>query len=218
MTGQDTGDEKVERVAGWWVLCAVLGPFGFGTPAGFAYAAHRSGTRRWYAWAAIWGALTTIGIVLAALAPREGAQFMLGALMIYGTWLGGAAHALVVRPDYVRKVAARGTDPLGPARERLAQRARARQLALEQPDLAREIGLGRPDLPGAHAMDVVDVNHAPVEALAELPGIDAELAGRLVAAREEVKGFVSVEDAGVVLDLDTTTVDRLSRQAVFLPF
>jgi DNA uptake protein ComE-like DNA-binding protein len=89
---------------------------------------------------------------------------------------------------------------------------------VEQPDLAREIGLGRPDLPGAHAMDVVDVNHAPVEALAELPGIDAELAGRLVAAREEVKGFVSVEDAGVVLDLDTTTVDRLSRQAVFLPF
>ncbi len=87
MTGQDTGDEEVERVAGWWVLCAVLGPFGFGTPAGFAYAAHRSGTRRWYAWAAIWGALTTIGIVLAALAPREGAQFMLGALIIYGTWL-----------------------------------------------------------------------------------------------------------------------------------
>lgn len=57
-----------------------------------------------------------------------------------------------------------------------------------------------------------------MEALAELPGIDAELAGRLVAAREEVKGFVSAEDAGMVLDLDTTTVDRLSRQAVFLPF
>ncbi len=33
-----------------------------------------------------------------------------------------------------------------------------------------------------------------------------------------MKGFVSVEDAGVVLDLDTTMVDRLSRQAVFLPF
>jgi len=65
---------------------------------------------------------------------------------------------------------------------------------------------------------VVDVNHAPVEALAELPGIDAELAGRLVAAREEVKGFVSAEDAGMVLDLDPPTIDRISRVAVFLPF
>ena len=67
-------------------------------------------------------------------------------------------------------------------------------------------------------MDVVDVNHAPVEALAELPGIDAELAGRLVAAREEATGFVSAQDAGVVLALGPTTVDRISRRAVFLPF
>jgi DNA uptake protein ComE-like DNA-binding protein len=67
-------------------------------------------------------------------------------------------------------------------------------------------------------MGVVDVNHASPEALSQLPSEDAELAGRLVAAREEVTGFVSAQDAGVVLDLDPTTVDRISRRAVFLPF
>ena len=57
--------------------------------------------------------------------------------MIYGTWLGGAAHALVVRPDYVRK---------------------------------------------------------------------------------EVGGFRSAPELGAVIDVDATTVERIGRAAVFLPF
>ena len=40
----------------------------------------------------------------------------------------------------------------------------------------------------------LDLNRATAEELAELPGIGAELAGRIVACREEWDGFESVEE------------------------
>lgn len=91
-------------------------------------------------------------------------------------------------------------------------------LVRREPEVARELGVGRPDVPGAGHMGVIDVNHASAEALAELPGVDVDLAQRLIDARESVQGFASAEDAGVVLDLHPTTVERIARQAVFLPF
>src|ERR1700678_3994048 len=45
------------------------------------------------------------------------------------------------------------------ARERLAQREKALELARENPQLALEAGVGRPDLPGAYDGGLVDVNH-----------------------------------------------------------
>jgi DNA uptake protein ComE-like DNA-binding protein len=49
-----------------------------------------------------------------------------------------------------------------------------------------------------------------------LPGIAADLAGRIVAGREQAGGFSSAEDLGVLLDLPPATVDKLRDQAVFL--
>ncbi len=209
------GDHDTEGVRGWWVLAGLVP---FGTPAGFLYAAHRSGTRRWYAWAAVWAVLWAVSVVMANTGPEDGALATGGSVFLVGVWLGGLTHGLAVRRDYVRQVTDPEHDPVEAARSRLQERERAKELARADPELARELGVGRPELPGAQAMGVVDLNHASAEALTQLPGVDAQLAGRLVAVREEMKGFVSVEDAGVVLDLDTTTVDRLSRQAVFLPF
>jgi hypothetical protein len=211
-------DRDPDRVGGWWVLWAILVPFGFGTPAGFLYAAHRARARRWYVWAAVWAALVATGVVMTEVGPEDGALDTGGSLSLFAVWIAGAAHALAVRPDYVRRVSSGGGDPLTDAQARLKQRERAQQLARDKPDLARELGVGRPDLPDAEDMAVVDVNHAPVQAVAQVPGIGFELAERLVAARQEVGGFASAEDAGVVLDLDPTTVDRISRRAVFLPF
>lgn len=67
-------------------------------------------------------------------------------------------------------------------------------------------------------MGVVDVNHASAAALAQLAGVDAQLAARLVAVREEVGGFRSAPELGAVIDVDATTVERIGRAAVFLPF
>jgi DNA uptake protein ComE-like DNA-binding protein len=77
--------------------------------------------------------------------------------------------------------------------------------------------VGRPDLPGAYDGGLVDVNHAPVEIIATLPGFDRELARRALAAREQVDGFSSLEDLGTVLDLPGDQVEDLRHHVVFLP-
>jgi hypothetical protein len=109
-------------------------------------------------------------------------------------------------------------DPrLDGARERLAQHQQALALAHENPQLALEAGVGRPDLPGAFDGGLVDLNHAPSEIIACLPTCDAELADRIVATREQVDSFASLEDFGLVLDLPGDQVECLRDRVVFLP-
>src|SRR5205809_631686 len=81
--------------------------------------------------------------------------------------------------------------------------------ARERPELALELGIGRPDRAGAEAAGLVDVNNAPLSVLLGLPGVDDALATRIVEARAQINGFSSVQDLGSVLDLDAYTVERL---------
>ena len=106
---------------------------------------------------------------------------------------------------------------LDAARDRLAQHEKALTLAREDPRLAVEAGVGRPDVPGAFDGGVVDINHAPVEVIACLPNFDADLARSLVKTREEIDGFASLDDLGIVLDLPGNQVERLRDYVVFLP-
>lgn len=121
--GDDTDGPK-----GWWVLWPILVPLGFGTPAGFLYAAFRSGARRWYAWALMWAVLVAAGVVLSEVGPEDGALDTGGSLFLFAVWFGGAAHALAARPEYVRRISDPQHDHVGAARSRLEQRARARSL------------------------------------------------------------------------------------------
>lgn len=109
-------------------------------------------------------------------------------------------------------------DPrLRAAEERLARRQRALRLARENPQLAIEAGIGRPDIRGAFHGEVVDVNNASAGALAGLPGINHPLALRIVAVRNRMDGFSSLEDLGLVMDLPGDTVERFRGLVVFLP-
>lgn len=110
-----------------------------------------------------------------------------------------------------------GDPRLADARERLAQHEKALELAHEDPLLALEAGVGRPDLPGAFDGGLIDLNHAPAEVIATLPSCDSELAGHIVAVREHVDGFTSLEDLGTVLDLPGNQVEHLRHRVVFLP-
>ena len=108
-------------------------------------------------------------------------------------------------------------DRLQEARERLAERERAVELARENPQLALEAGIGRPDIPGADHGGVVDMNHAPAQVIEALPGLDERLAKQILEARDRISGFASLEDLGMVLDLPGDEVERLRGRVVFLP-
>ena len=84
--------------------------------------------------------------------------------------------------------------------------------------MAWELRIGRPDLPREFDDGgLVDVNHVPARALAELPGMTPELVERVVRVREECGGFTSVEELSALADLPPALTPRLAEFAVFLP-
>ena len=89
-------------------------------------------------------------------------------------------------------------------------------MARARPALAAELGVGRPDVPGADHHGLVDVNSAPVEVLARLPGVDDALAAEIVRMRGELGRFSSVAELGAVMELPAPTVEDLRERVVFL--
>jgi hypothetical protein len=69
--------------------------------------------------------------------------------------------------------------------ERRAKRKAARELLIKDPAMARELGIGRPDLHlGYDDGGLVDINTATAESLSQLCGIAPNRAGEIVAARQ----------------------------------
>jgi hypothetical protein len=103
-------------------------------------------------------------------------------------------------------------------RRRRALRQQARELARGDPTLARELCVGRPDLP-RHYDDggLVDVNHASAEALAQLPGITRELAERIERVRTHLGPFTSAEELSATAGLPPALTPDLVEFALFLP-
>jgi DNA uptake protein ComE-like DNA-binding protein len=64
---------------------------------------------------------------------------------------------------------------------------------------------------------LVDLNHVQAEVLERSPGVDAELAVRILDLRSEGVGSASLEDMDLVLDLPLATLHELQDVAVFLP-
>ena len=56
-----------------------------------------------------------------------------------------------------------------------------------------------------------------MEDIADLPGIDADTARRIVATRDGVGGFSSLEDLGMTMDLRGDVVEGLRGRVVCIP-
>jgi Helix-hairpin-helix motif len=186
-------------------------PFGVTTWAAFLYIGIRARRPRWLVWAGLYAGMFAGFAALENPAhPSETAKSVALGLLL-AAWIGGGTHAIAVSGNAIRRIH-RGHDPaMEAAQDRIDRRAEGRHLLASRPALAREIGVGRPDLPGASDYGLVDVNHASAAALARLPGITQQLADRIVGQRAQVGGFTSAEDLGVLLDLSTGHRRRAAR-------
>jgi DNA uptake protein ComE-like DNA-binding protein len=198
----------------WWAGSLI--PFGFLTPVLFAVAAVRGRNRAWWGWAGLYGVAVYGGLALYIAATSESDLEESAALVTVIGWVAGIVHAFVARFEYARRLGGPAS-PIERARDAIGRRREAQQLAQREPLTALEMGVGRPDVPGATHMGVVDVNHAAEEALGGLPGVSDALAREIATARVQVDGFESVEDLGEVLRLDGDVVEDLRPYVVFLP-
>lgn len=203
-----------------WAL-APLYTIGLATWAVFLYAAIRR--RSWW----LGGAAAVYAVLLAVFAIAESPAkpgplaSTIGALAWLACGFGGTAHALAIR----RRVFFPVVDPQDAALkqaeeqvlERRKLRERARELATRDPGLARELGIGRPDLRrNYNDGGLVDVNHAPASALETLPGMTAGLAAKAVTLRQERGAYVSADDLCNALDMSPDTVSDLADRTIYL--
>ncbi|MBO0732592.1 MAG: helix-hairpin-helix domain-containing protein [Acidimicrobiaceae bacterium] len=202
------------RRKGWLLLTL---PLGFTTWAAFLYIGLRARRPRWLVWAGVYGGLLAGFLVLdAPHKPSSTAEGVAAALALL-CWVGGGIHALAISNDAERKMKGAVDPALDAARSRIERRAEGRRLLQQNPALAKEAGVGRPDRPGADSFGLVDVNHAGAHAIAHLPGVTAELARQIVDARDKTGPFSSVDDLGALLQLPPHVLDEMRDQAVFVP-
>ncbi|MFC5752645.1 ComEA family DNA-binding protein [Actinomadura rugatobispora] len=133
----------------------------------------------------------------------------------------GCGHAFAVRRKVFDPHGLSGVDneaAIEAVRRQRALRQKARELAAGDPGLAKELRIGRPDLPRKYNDGgLVDVNHAPAEALTLLPGVTPELAVRIERVRAETGGFMSAEELSALAGLPATLTAEVADYAVFIP-
>lgn len=90
------------------------------------------------------------------------------------------------------------------------KRAEARRLLASDPAMARELRIGRPDLP-RHFDDggLVDINHVPAVALVKELGLTADQAVRVIDNRERLGGFTHPDDLVNYGELEIAVYDRI---------
>jgi DNA uptake protein ComE-like DNA-binding protein len=207
----------------WLLLCLL--PLGFGTWVPIV-AGLRARRPLWTGLGIALCGLAVAGLVLSSVTP-EGEDDSLAGMLIVLPWVAGAALTFAITPSYRRRRAiiedVEDSEHLSERRRliheqsfalRERERERGRTLVRSDAHAALERGVGRPDVAGADHCELIDVNHAPAGVLQMLPGIDADLARRIVATRTEVGRFDSVADLGFVLDLDPDATERLERVAI----
>ena len=197
----------------WWVLLAV--PLGLTTWAAFLYAGLRTKRKSLLGFAALYGATLAGWLVLDAGNAR-GTAAAGGAALWVVTWIGGLVHALAIRRTVAIDLGIAESPAMLRAARDVERRAYGRELLQKNPALARQVGVGRPDLPTSDSYGLIDVNHASSATLATLPGMSDELAGRVAGFCAEGGSFVSVEDLGLFLELPAAAVDATREQAIFI--
>lgn len=103
------------------------------------------------------------------------------------------------------------------AQARRQLREQYRQLAGNDPALARELGVGRPDR--QREVDdggLLDFNALPADVLASAAELTAELAEQVVAARQRYGALHSVDELVVYTQMPGPVAERLRPYAVFL--
>jgi len=224
-TGQATAIQRLE--AGGWYFAVTIFTAGFLAAVPFWHAARKLDRPTVKRLALIYTALDAFLVVLMILTPDPNADGSSGDSAI-STIGGMTATAVVIvgclqlrslRRDVYGRPGARPASADPAVARALAARQRrteARQLWAKDPALARELGIGRPDLGrGYDDGGLVDLNTAGAPLIATVAGIEQEHAEGIVAARTTRGGtYFNLAEAFVDVSLPPHVQEQLREHAV----
>ena len=199
---------------------------GFLSPVPFlAYAVMTRTRRDWAVFAGYLAATVAIIIALSATKENTAPNDAVGLFIVALAGCAAAHAAVLFRPSRgVMAGAAPGSlstrqrnqAAVAAARDKLERRKEARHLLATNPALARDLKIGRPDLPRDYDDgDLVDVNHVPVGVFSSGLGLTPIEARDVVAARDKLGRFVSAEEVCEYTQLSPDRVDELRDLMIF---
>jgi helix-hairpin-helix protein len=200
-----------------WAVIPLI-TFGLATWAVFLYAAIRR--RSWWLGGAAAAYLGLLAVFLATGNESASVGEGISATSLVVCMIGGCAHAFAIRGRVFGSeppsAGYRLTEAEQEALQRRKLREEARAVVTRDPALARELGIGRPDLRRDYDDGgLVDVNHAPAAVLATLPGMTDEMGARVVELRGSRGAFMSAEDLSLTLDMQPDWVPALADMTVY---
>ena len=190
-----------------------------------AYALIQRRRRDWAVFAVYLAATVAMIVALAAVKTNSGAGAGVGGFIVALAGCAAVHAAILFRPS--RGVSSLGASmPLSPrqrnreavaqARSRIERRKDARHLAATNPSLARDLRIGRPDLPREYDDGgLVDVNHVPAAVLAGPLGLSPAEVSDVLAARDKLGRFASADELCAYTSLAPDRVDELRDLMIF---
>jgi hypothetical protein len=217
-----------ERLAdGGWYFAVTIFTAGFLAAVPFWHAARRLGRPALRRLALAYTAIDAFLVVLMALTPPQNPDgssgnptiSTIGGMTVVAVVIVGCLQLRGLRREVYGLPGTRPTSADPAVARALAarqRRAEARQLRAKDPALARELGIGRPDLGrGYDDGGLVDLNTAPAALIAEVCGIDQAQADAIAAAREARGGaFFNVDEVFVDVAMPPHVQDQLREHAV----
>jgi hypothetical protein len=193
-----------------WALLPLLS-WGLLAPVPFIHAAVRLRTVGMWLVAACyvlaWAVVGPAGVLAQDPDPNDA----VAAFSQLGLVVAATAHAFVLRPRVFPAPGA-GDPAVAAALEARERRGRARAMLASDPALARELRIGRPDLPRQFEDGgLVDVNHVPAQVLVDRLGLTPEEAGRVVEARAQLGRYSSPAELAVYAELPDAAVEAVRR-------
>lgn len=215
---------------GRWYYTVNIATCGLGAWIPFVHASSRLNDRSLYRYAATFGALAMLAMALVSLSPTdgqgdpEGPLATAGAVVALGIMVFASIKVTPIRRSIYLDPAPPApkpvTDPaLANALAARERRSEARRVVANDPMLARDLKIGRPDLPREYDDGgLVDLNNAPSSALVSACGLTEEAAGRIVAQRQSLPGgFSSIQEALVFSEQSDVDSRVLQERGVLLP-
>ena len=208
----------------WWASVPVWS-LGFLSPVPFLIYAITHRTRRdWAVFAGYLAATVVMLVALGASGSNSAATAGVGGFIIALAGCAATHAAVLFRPS--RGVPQLSGAPLSmrqrnqaavaAAKDQLDRRKQARHLVATNPALARDLRIGRPDLPRDYDDGgLVDVNHVPVGVFSSGLGLTPIEARDVVAARDKLGRFVSAEELCEYTQLSPDRIDGLRDLMIF---
>jgi hypothetical protein len=175
--------------------------------------------RRARDWAVFAGYLVASIVVLTLMSiagPADAVSATAGTLAIAVMAVAGAHTFVAFRPLPESSGSLASEQALTTARDRMHRRQQARELAMHNPVLARDLRIGRPDMP--HDYDdggLVDVNQVPGDVLASCLGLTPAESAAVVEARDQLGRFGSPEELSVYAQLPPDRVEAIRDWMIF---